>query len=88
MRNELFGHTNTSTGVGRKVDSWDPKPPRKLRALVEELVFLRSERADLESDVVGNDDEPTAAWILRGLGSNEPADHTDVIGARLAVDLS
>ena len=65
---KLFGHTDASTGVSRKIDAGDAKLAGKLRALVEELIFLGAERTNPECDVVGNDDEFTAAWVLGSAG--------------------
>jgi hypothetical protein len=43
VRHELLSKTDTSTGVGRQVDTWNSQLTCELRALVEELVFLRTE---------------------------------------------
>jgi hypothetical protein len=87
VRNELLGHTDTGTGVGRKVDSGDTKLSGQLGTLVEESIFSRTERTDLEGDVVGNDDETSATRVLRSLGGDEPCNHTNGVGTGVAVDL-
>ncbi len=43
VRDELLSETDTGTRVGREVDSWNAELACELRALVEELVFLRTE---------------------------------------------
>ncbi|GFF28865.1 hypothetical protein IFM46972_02469 [Aspergillus udagawae] len=79
---QLIGHTDASTGVGREVDTRNAKLPGQLGTLAEELVFLGTEGTDLEGDVVGNDDEPSAFGILRGASSNDPSNHTVGVGTR------
>jgi len=86
--NKLLGHADTSTRVGREVDTRNAKLTGKLRALVEEGIFFGTERTNLEGDVVGNDDKATTTGVLRGLRSDDPSDHADRVGTRLTVDLS
>ena len=83
---QLIGHTDASTGVGREVDTRDSKLPGQLGTLVEELVFLGTEGTDLEGNVVGNNDEPSAFGILRGASSNDPSNHTVGVGTRASRD--
>ena len=88
VRHELGRETQASTRVGGQVDARNAHLAGKLSALEEEVVFLGSERADVEGDVVGDDDELTTVRVLRGPGTNEPADHAAGVGTRLAGDLS
>jgi hypothetical protein len=85
--NKLLSHTDTGTGVGRQVDSRNTKLSCQLGTLVEESIFGGTERTDLESDIVGNDDETSATRVLGGLSGDEPCNHTNSVGTGVAVDL-
>jgi hypothetical protein len=84
----LIGNTDAGTRVGRQVDTRNTQLAGKLGTLVEELVFLRTEGTNLEGDVVGDDDETSAAGVLGSTGSDDPTNHTVSVGTRLARHLN
>ena len=45
---------------------------------LKEFIFLRTERSDLECDVIGDDDDITTFWILRGHEGELPGHHADL----------
>ncbi|ROV86895.1 hypothetical protein VMCG_10866 [Cytospora schulzeri] len=80
---QLGSYAETSTRVGGQVDTRNAELPGQLSALVEVVIFLRTERTDLVRDIVGNDDEFTAPRVLGRAGIDEPADHTAGVGTGL-----
>jgi hypothetical protein len=87
VRDELIGHTDTSTGVGGQVDARNTELTGQFGALVEELVLLWTKGTNSKGDVVGNNDEFTTTWVFWGAGGNNPSNHSVRVSTRLTGDL-
>ncbi|RUS26108.1 hypothetical protein BC938DRAFT_471232 [Jimgerdemannia flammicorona] len=75
-RGDLVGEANAGAGAACH-----------LRCLEEYLVLGRAERTDLERDVVGDDDDPTALGRLGREEGENPRDHAASVGAGRTLDL-
>ena len=84
---ELLGDTETSARVGGEVDTREAELASDLGHGKEVAVLVRSERTDLEGDVVRDDDDATTLRALRGVDRVDPADHANFVGAGRPRDL-
>mmetsp|Transcript_17316 Transcript_17316/g.42294 ORF Transcript_17316/g.42294 Transcript_17316/m.42294 type:complete len:297 (+) Transcript_17316:571-1461(+) len=81
---QVIDKTNTSTSVTGNVNTWKFGFTSILGSLVEELIFLNSERSTLNSDIVGNQDNFTSLGVFRSLHVQQPSEHTNLVGTDLA----
>jgi hypothetical protein len=83
---DLLGDTETSSRVGREVNSRETEFASEFGNGEEVLVFSRSEGSNLEGDVVGDDYDSATSGSFRSVGSVDPTNHSDVVRTRRSRD--
>jgi len=72
---DLLGEAYAGAAVGGEEDARDAEAAGEFGGFFEEDVLLHAETADLEGEVVGDDDYFAAVWILGCLKGHLPSDH-------------
>ncbi|RUS22132.1 LOW QUALITY PROTEIN: hypothetical protein BC937DRAFT_90264 [Endogone sp. FLAS-F59071] len=81
-RGNLVSQSNARTRVGREVYTRDAETAGELRGFEKYLILCRTERTDLERDVVRDDDDPPTFGALWRVQREDPCYHTASVGAR------
>lgn len=74
----LLSQTDPGPTVGSHIDPGDAMCSSKLWSPQEQNVLLRSKRTYSVCNVIANDNDVTAFWILRGLQSHLPGHHSNL----------
>lgn len=74
----LLSQTNPGSTVGSHIDTGDAMCSSKLWSPQEQHVLLRPKRTYSVCNVIANDNDITAFWILRGLQSHLPGHHPNL----------
>lgn len=74
----LLGQADPGSAVGSHVDAGYAMASGKLRSPEEQHVFLGPERTDPVGNVIANDNDIAAFWILGGLEGHFPSYHPNL----------
>ncbi len=85
---DLSGQSDTSTRVGRDVETGSTDLTSELGGSGKEAVLDRTERTGLDGDIVANDNEFATGGVLGSEHLDEPGNHADGVHTRGTLDLT